>query len=140
MQQDRRHSPGRQIHQQARVGHIDRGTLGLSLFARDDQLPSADQRPPIGWRVAGGVGADPARVGRRVDSGSRSRGRRNWRLRWRHSAPITDAVTDESITIQIGNVAEIPEPASLALFGIGACMAGLGAASRRQRTFQHLQC
>ena len=31
------------------------------------------------------------------------------------------------------SVSAVPEPSSLALFGIGACVAGIGAARRRRR-------
>ncbi|WP_158222745.1 PEP-CTERM sorting domain-containing protein [Rhodopirellula sp. MGV] len=46
---------------------------------------------------------------------------------------ITDAVTSESISIQIGNqVATVPEPTTFAMFSIGACIAGFGGLRRRR--------
>jgi len=46
---------------------------------------------------------------------------------------ISDSVTGESITIRIGDqVAEVPEPTSMSLMVIGACVAGIGAARRRR--------
>lgn len=38
--------------------------------------------------------------------------------------------------IAVEQVSAVPEPSSLALFGIGACVAGLGAARRRRREKQ----
>ena len=46
-------------------------------------------------------------------------------LQWSHNQPILTA--GESILFSV------PEPSSLAMFGIGACVAGLGAARRRRR-------
>jgi hypothetical protein len=43
---------------------------------------------------------------------------------------ITDVVTNEAITIQVGALSA-PEPTSLALFGIGVCLAGV---ARRRRS------
>ena len=42
---------------------------------------------------------------------------------------------DSTLTIN-GSVAAVPEPSSLAIFGIGAYVAGIGAARRRQREKQ----
>lgn len=42
--------------------------------------------------------------------------------------------TGKFLTVNVGNVAAVPEPSSLALFGIGACVAG--AARRRRRDKQ----
>ena len=47
---------------------------------------------------------------------------------------ITDATTSEFISIQIGDqVGAVPEPASLAIFGIGACVVGLARRRRREK-------
>ena len=47
---------------------------------------------------------------------------------------ITDALTGESITIQIGDSSAVPEPSTMVAFGLGAAiMAGFGLARRRRR-------
>ncbi len=38
--------------------------------------------------------------------------------------------------LQASTASTVPEPSSLAVFGIGACVAGLGAARRRRREKQ----
>ena len=48
---------------------------------------------------------------------------------------VGDALVDD-ISLNAGTVAAVPEPSSLALFGIGACVAGLGGARRRRREKQ----
>jgi hypothetical protein len=42
----------------------------------------------------------------------------------------------DNIDLNAQQVSAVPEPSSLALFGIGACVAGLGAARRRRREKQ----
>lgn len=42
-------------------------------------------------------------------------------------------VVDYAVSIEADNVSAVPEPTSLTLFGISACVAGVGAARRRQR-------
>tara|TARA_R110002049_G_scaffold4601_3_gene31761 strand:- start:17670 stop:18239 length:570 start_codon:yes stop_codon:yes gene_type:complete len=45
---------------------------------------------------------------------------------------ITDAVTAESISIQIGGQLTVPEPTSFVLYGFGLCVAGFGSSRRRR--------
>ncbi|WP_166831928.1 PEP-CTERM sorting domain-containing protein [Thalassoroseus pseudoceratinae] len=49
---------------------------------------------------------------------------------------VGDGVLFEDFSFQASDVSAVPEPSSLALFGIGACVAGLGAARRRRREKQ----
>jgi len=45
---------------------------------------------------------------------------------------VSDVVTNESITIQIGDVSPVPEPTSLALLGLG--LAGFGFSRKKKKT------
>jgi len=47
--------------------------------------------------------------------------------------PSAFFATANDLIIGQANIAAVPEPTSLALFGIGACVAGFGAARRQQR-------
>lgn len=83
---------------------------GISLAS--SQIVGGVWTPDVSWSIAGtfaSVGLTPG------------------------TYTITDAVTSESITIQIGARAAVPEPSSVVLLGIGAGVVGVGAVCRRRR-------
>ncbi|WP_417848254.1 PEP-CTERM sorting domain-containing protein [Thalassoglobus sp.] len=53
-----------------------------------------------------------------------------------HSGPDFDHWAIDNLVITTNDLAPVPEPSSLALFGICACVAGFGAARRRRREKQ----
>ncbi len=60
----------------------------------------------------------------------------NWNAMAVRSLGNGDVYDNLSVS-SIGSIAAVPEPTSLAVFGLGACIAGIGSARRRRREKHH---